>query len=182
MKKLAFLCAATTALMTAPASADQLNGFYVGAQAGYHDIGASIGGNDVAGVIYGAYAGINRRLAGNLVVGAEGNFNLGSNDIDSEYGLNANLGIALQGSSMVFLRGGYQWTDFDLVNISEDALGRPLSPAEITLLDAADDTDSGFLFGGGVQFGLGENLSVRAVVDTIEFDTVRATGGVAIHF
>ncbi|MEO0880892.1 MAG: hypothetical protein AAFY22_14415, partial [Pseudomonadota bacterium] len=84
--------------------------------------------------------------------------------------------------SMVFVRAGYQWVNFDLVNISEEALGRPLTDAEIAILDDADDTEGGFLVGAGVQIGLGEKFSTRAVVDTIEFDSIRITGGVAYHF
>ncbi len=182
MKKLAFICTAMFAFAAAPASADQLSGVYGGVQVGYHDIGTITAGSGVEGVTYGGYVGLNQRVGGNFVVGAEGNFDLGSSDIDSEYGLNAYAGVAVGQSSMIFLRSGYQWTDFNLVGITEDLLGRVLTAAELALLDGADDNAGGYVFGGGVQFGIGDNVSIRGVVDTVEFDTVKVSGGIAFHF
>lgn len=182
MNKFFSIAAAAAVFTIAPAAADQIDGVYVGGQIGYHDVGSLPGGGDIDGVTYGGYGGFNRPIGGNLFVGGEGNFNLGGGDIDSEYGLNAHIGAAVGPATSIFLRGGYQWVDFDLVGATEDFLGRPLTPVEADLLDGADDTDGGVLVGGGVQFGLAPNISVRGVVDTIEFDTVRVTGGLSLHF
>lgn len=191
MKKLLLLSTAALAVSTVSAHADTQNGLYLGAQIGYHDIDTissddiafpNVDDIDISSFNYGGYAGINFDLpANNLVVGAEGNFLLGSSDFDSEYGLAAHLGMTF-GPSMLFVRGGYQWVNLDLEEIVEDALDIDLTDAEEDLLDLVDDTDGGYLLGAGLQVGLGESLSVRGVVDTIEFDSVRITGGIAFHF
>lgn len=180
MKKL--LIGLAVIIAATPASADQLGSLYAGVQGGYHSVGDNGLGDDVAGILYGGYIGVNTRLRGNWIVGGEGNFNAASSDLDSDFGFSAHAGYAFSEGSMVFVRAGYQWVNFDLVNISEEALGRPLTDAEIAILDDADDTEGGFLVGAGVQIGLGEKFSTRAVVDTIEFDSIRITGGVAYHF
>ena len=191
MKKIFLLSTAALALSTVSAHADTQNGLYIGAQIGYHDID-TIGADDIdfpdiddvdiSSFNYGGYAGINFDLpANNLVVGAEGNFLLGSNDFDSEYGLTGHLGMTL-GPSMLFVRGGYQWVNLDLEEIVEDTLNIDLTDEQSDFIDDLDDTEGGYLLGAGLQIGLGDSLSVRGVVDTIEFDSVRVTGGVAFHF
>ncbi|MEM6414885.1 MAG: outer membrane beta-barrel protein [Pseudomonadota bacterium] len=173
-------------VVSGTASAQPLEGPYVGAQIGFH--GVDDGDDvfniepDIGGFIYGAYGGYTARLNDYLLLGLEGNFNLGTADIDRDAGINANIGVPIGRNASVFLRGGYQWVNFDLENIAEDILNVELTPAQIDLLDAAEDGDGGFLVGAGVQIGIGPNLSLRTVIDTIEFDTVRATGGVTLHF
>ena len=47
--------------------------------------------------------------------------------------------------------------------------------------DAFDDTESDFLAGIGVDVPVGKAF-VRANLDTISFDTMRATAGVGLRF
>jgi hypothetical protein len=69
------------------------------------------------------------------------------------------------------VRGGYQEVDFDLSNF--------VTPAVVGL----DDTDGDYLVGAGVEFGLGDSpIRFRAGVDTIAFDSTRATIGVLYAF
>ena len=46
-----------------------------------------------------------------------------------------------------------------------------------------DDTDGDYLVGAGVEFGLGDSpIAFRAGIDTIAFDSTRATVGVLYKF
>jgi len=180
MRKIA-LAAVIAAAVAAPAYAETTNGLYAGGQVGYHDTG-SIAGLSIDGVTYGGYAGVHHELSGPFVVGLEGNYSFSSGDLDSEYGFNAHAGMKFGKSALLFARAGYQWVNFDLVHIAEDGLGRPLTGPELAVINGQDDTDGGFLTGAGLQFGIGDRASIRAVVDTIEFDTVKVTAGFALHF
>lgn len=182
MNKRLYLVSACFALAATPAFADPQSGLYGGAQIGYQDIG-SIGPATIDGFNYGGYAGFHRDLLGGpLVIGMEANFSLGTGDLDSEYGFNAHVGLGLSDKVLLFTRAGYQWVNLDLVHVFEDALGRPLTGPERITYEAADDTDGGFLTGAGLQYSLNSRSSARIVVDTIEFDTVKVSLGVALHF
>ncbi|APG63364.1 hypothetical protein LPB140_11845 [Sphingorhabdus lutea] len=172
MKKITVLAAlAAVSTLSAPAFAqeEQKVETYVGATAGYHDIGAGVARDD--GAIFGGYAGVDVPLGGQFVIGLEGNFNLGTGAIDSEYGIATKLGVNVGEGHQLFVRGGYQEVDFDLSHIA----GAPV-PAGL------DDTDGDYLVGIGGQFKLNENVRLRAVVDTIAFDSTRATVGVQFNF
>ena len=74
--------------------------------------------------------------------------------------------------SKVFVRGGYQEVEFDVRNL----LG--VNPPA-----GFDNTDGDYLVGAGVEFGLGDSpISFRAGIDTIAFDSTRATAGVLYSF
>ncbi len=146
---------------------------YVGAQAGYHDIIDNPLGDD-GGVIYGLYAGVDVPVGETIVAGVEGNFNLGTGAIDSEYGIVGKLGARVGDGGQIFLRGGYQHIDFDVGGLSNGLVSADD-------LDIADD-DGDYLVGVGGQFKVSDNVSLRAVVDTVAFDTTRATVGLAVHF
>lgn len=170
MKK--FLVAALSAIAVSigNAHADQLEGAYVGAQAGYHDLyGAAA--NRAAGVIFGGYGGYNISAGGDVIVGVEGNFNVGTIDITWEGGANAHIGLRVGSDSMLFLRAGLHWVRVDIDSPFRDVLG----------LNFVETVDSS-IFGIGGQFGIGENLSARVVVDSVSFDSVRATAGIGLHF
>ncbi|MFM6853872.1 MAG: hypothetical protein ACKOUM_07305, partial [Sphingopyxis sp.] len=109
-----------------------------------------------------------------LTIGVEGNFHVGTNAIDSEYGVAARLGFPIGNGSQLFVKGGYQEVDFDTARLA----GVATSPAGI------DDTDGDYLFGVGGEFALGQAspARLRVGVDTIAFDTVRATAGVVFKF
>lgn len=168
---LAALAAAPFAL-SAPALAQEAPQpeVYVGAQGGYHDLGDNPFGKD-GSPIYGVFAGVDVPVGPVLVVGAEGNFNLGSGIIDSEYGATGKIGVRIGDSGQLFARGGYQWVDVDV----RRAIGTP-APAGF------DDTGGDYLVGVGGQYKIGSNTALRVTVDTLDFDTTRVAGGLAFNF
>lgn len=142
---------------------------YVGAQGGYHDLGDNPFGKD-GSPIYGVFAGVDVPV-GPLVAGVEGNFNLGSGIIDSEYGATGKIGVRVGEAGQIFARGGYQWVD---VNVRK-AIGVG-APAGF------DDTSGDYLVGVGAQYKIGTNTALRVTVDTLGFDTTRVAGGLAFNF
>ncbi len=176
MSKIAFSALAALTAITLPAAAHAQSSsetkpeFFIGASAGIHDIGLGIPGDD--GGIYGAVAGVDLPVGKTFFVGAEGNYHFGDGIIDSEYGVSARAGVRVGDSAKLFVRGGYQEVDFDLVQI----LGGDPPPG-------ADSSDGDYLVGAGVEFGLGESpFRLRAGIDTIAFDSTRATVGVLFAF
>jgi len=144
---------------------------YVGASLGIHDLGGGPGDDNAT--IYGAVAGVDVPVGDKFFVGAEGNFHFGDGPIDNEYGVAARAGVRVGKTGKVFVRGGYQEVDFDLANIIG---GGPIPPG-------VDSSDGDYLVGAGVEFGLGESpFRFRAGIDTISFDTTRATVGVLLAF
>jgi len=70
------------------------------------------------------------------------------------------------------VRGGYQEVDIDVRNLFG-----------VTPPAGFDTTDGDYMVGAGVEFGLGDSpIRFRAGVDTIAFDTTRATAGVLFAF
>lgn len=141
---------------------------FIGASVGYHDIGTVIPDDD--GIIYGVVAGVDVPVTDVVFVGAEANFHLGDNAIDSEYGVAARLGLRVGDNSKLYVRGGYQEVDFDLGNFG------------VATPPGFDTTEGDYLVGAGAEIGLGGPLKLRANVDTIAFDSVRVTGGVLFSF
>ncbi len=143
---------------------------YVGASAGIHDLGLGIADDD--GGIYGVVAGVDVPVGETFFVGAEGNYHIGDGAIDSEYGVAGRVGVRVGQRGKVFVRGGYQEVNFDVGNL----LGVNVPPG-------FDDTDGDYLVGAGVEFGLGDSpVRFRAGIDTIAFDSTRATVGVLLGF
>jgi hypothetical protein len=177
LNRAALVAAASVIAFAAPAHAEEAKAEpYVGVQAGHHDAGvdAAIGGTvRDNGAIFGVFAGVDVPVGGNLFLGAEGNYNLGTGAIDSEYGINARLGVKTN-FGKVYVRGGYQEVNFDLAHI--------LSPLAVPV--NADDTDGDYLVGIGTDINLGSesNVALRLNLDTIAFDSTRATVGVAVKF
>ncbi len=169
--------AIAAALVAAPSAAfaqDAQVEPYVGATVGFHDLGA----DDIAGVvddngfIYGVVAGVDVPAGENFFVGLEGSFHLGEGAIDNEYGAVIRAGYAGDNGMKVYAKGGYHAVDIDvanLVNVAPNAI-----PAGI------DDTADDYILGLGAQFGQG--VKFRAEVDTVGFDSVRATAGVVFGF
>lgn len=157
---------------TAQAQTAQTAQPYIGLSGGYHDAGVG-GGVEDAGAIGGIVAGVDVPVGESLTLGVEGNYHLGTNAIDSEYGVAARLGFPIGGNrSLLFVRGGYQEVNFDLAEV----VGGPVAPG-------LDDTDGDYLVGVGGEFGLaGSPARIRVGVDTIAFDTVRATAAVTFRF
>jgi hypothetical protein len=172
MRKLAFTSLAAIGAIALPAAAQaQSNDTptvepYVGVTAGIHDLGIGISDDD--GGIYGIVAGVDVPVGDTFFIGAEGNYNIGDGAIDSEYGIAARAGVRVGDSAKLFVRGGYQEVDFDLGNFG---------------IGGIDDTDGDYLVGAGVEFGLGDSpVAFRAGIDTIAFDSTRATVGVLYKF
>ena len=176
MKKLAISGLVSLGFVALPAAAQAQSGDtaqlepYVGLSGGYHDLGIDLPDDD--GITYGVVAGVDVPVGETLFVGAEANFHLGENAIDHEYGAAARVGVRVGEASKLYVRGGYQEVDFDLDNfITTPVVG-------------LDDTDGDYLVGAGVDFGLSEDSPVRfrAAIDTIAFDSTRATVGVLFAF
>ncbi|QIG53041.1 outer membrane beta-barrel protein [Altererythrobacter sp. BO-6] len=147
---------------------------FVGLSAGYHDLGVDDDTFDVddSGAIFGVVAGVDFPVTEKLFVGAEANYHFGTDAIDNEYGIAARLGIRTSENSKIYLRGGYQEVDLDLEAILDAELPEGLP-----------DSEGDYIVGVGGEFGLGgRNAAVRVGVDTISFDSLRATAGVVFNF
>ena len=172
---------AAFALPSAAAAQDVVPGEgFIGISAGYHDLGVDTDGLDVTGIdiddsspVVGVFAGYDLPIGIATFIGAEANYTYGFDAIDSEVGASARLGILAPGGAKFYARGGYQWVDLDLaeiVNIDDESL-----------FDGIDDSEGDYLVGLGADFPLGGTL-IRVNLDTIAFDTLRATAGVGIRF
>jgi hypothetical protein len=175
MRKIAFTSLAAMGAIALPAAAQAQSAqepkaeAYVGATAGIHDLGIGLPDDD--GGIYGIVAGVDVPVGKTFFIGAEGNYNIGDGAIDSEYGIAARAGVRVGRTGKVYVRGGYQEVDFDLAHLG--------IPAGV----GVDDTDGDYLVGAGVEFGLGDApVRFRAGIDTIAFDSTRATVGVLYAF
>ena len=151
-----------------------------GVTAGYHDLGISDEVYDLTNVevddgspIFGGFVSVDFPASSNVFVGVEGNFNVGTDALDSDYGASARFGYRAENGTKVYVRGGYQWVELDyanMLNVDESAI-----PAGL------DDTFSDYLVGAGVDVPMGKAV-FRVNVDTISFDTLRATAGVGFRF
>jgi opacity protein-like surface antigen len=176
MRKIAFTTLAAMGAMALPAAAQAQSNedpkveAFVGASAGIHELDLGIPGDN--GGIYGVVAGVDVPVGKTFFVGAEGNYHIGDGAIDSEYGIAARAGVRVGETGKVFVRGGYQEVDFDLGNLFG-----------VTPPAGFDTTDGDYLVGAGVEFGVGDGpIKLRAGIDTIAFDTTRATVGVLYAF
>ncbi len=173
MKHLTFCAAAAIFAVPAAASAQVAAAadVYVGASAGYHDLGVedvNIGFDDDGGFIFGALAGVDLPVGETTFVGVEGNYHVGTDLIDSEYGVAARAGVRLDGGAKLFVRGGYQEVDFDLGSFEDSGF---------------DDDEGDYLVGAGGEFPMGDGPAIlRFGVDTIAFDTVRGTVALVYGF
>lgn len=174
MRKIAFTTLAAMGAITLPAAAHAQSNdgpeVYVGASAGIHDLGTGL--PDDNGGIYGVVAGVDFPVGETLFVGAEGNYHIGDGAIDQEYGVAARVGVRVGESAKLFVRGGYQEVKFDIGNL----LGVNPPPG-------FDRSDGDYMVGAGVEFGLGDGaIRFRAGLDTIAFDSTRATAGLLFAF
>ncbi|WP_340587794.1 outer membrane beta-barrel protein [Erythrobacter alti] len=184
MKKFALAATASLAALSLPSIANaQEAEVFVGVSGGYHDLGVDGEiedefpgvGIDDGSPIFGAYAGVDVPLGESLFAGVEGNYHIGTSAIDSEYGASLRLGFQDQGGAKYYLRGGYQEVNFDYAEIIDLEV-----PAGT--YDGLDDTDGDYLVGAGAEFPLGTNAMLRVNVDTIAFDSARATAGIGFRF
>ena len=182
--KSAYYIAAAFAVGTLPSAAFAQDAtaaeVTVGATAGYHDLGIADEVYDLTGVtvddgspIFGGFASVDFPASSNVFVGVEGNFNIVIDALDSDYGASARVGYRTDNGTKIYARGGYQWVEVDyaqMLNVDKSAI-----PAGL------DDTFSDYLVGAGVDVPMGKAV-IRVNVDTISFDTLRATAGVGFKF
>lgn len=187
MKKTILMAATAAAAIAIPtaAQAQQAEPF-VGVSGGYHDLAVDGEVEDAfpgveindGSVIFGGFAGVDVPVGTNVFIGAEANFHLGTDAVDSEYGASARLGFRDAGGAKYYLRGGYQEVNLDFPNIIE------IPGVELDDDDFAgiDDTAGDYLVGAGAEFPIGESTFLRVNVDTIGFDSARATAGFGLRF
>lgn len=188
MKKIVLTGLAASVAMLAPSMAAAQEATvadsFVVASVGYHDLG--LDSEDVedldldiddASIIYGAVAGFDVPVSTNAFIGLEGNLHFGNDVIDAEYGVAARLGFKSASGTKFYARGGYQWVNVDPEEIiADDDIDFPDGT-----FDDIDDTEGDFLLGVGVDAAMGGFL-VRGTVDTVSFDTLRATVGIGVSF
>ncbi|MBX7540420.1 outer membrane protein [Qipengyuania sphaerica] len=186
MKTKALLLAAATAgaafaLPTAAQAQDIVPGEgFIGASAGVHTLGLEDELEDVApgldfddsSPIFGVFAGYDFPIAPGMFLGGEVNYNFGTDALDGDYGASARLGFNVPGGTKIYARGGYQAIKIDYNElVNDDTLD----------FSAFDDTESDYLVGLGVEVPIA-GLFLRGNIDTISFDTMRATAGVGVRF
>jgi outer membrane immunogenic protein len=186
MKKIAFIAAAAAVAFAAPAMAQDAPqvGAYIGASAGYHDLGIkddlrSVGITNPkdGGFIYGVTGGFDIPVGDQgVTLGLEGNYHLGSEAIDSDYGIATKLGFRT-GATKLFVKGGYQWVNLDINKMT----GGQLTEAQFKALGQSDTVDD-YLVGVGAEINVGPRSVLTAGVDTVSFDTVRGTVGLGFKF
>lgn len=180
MRYLSAAAVAAAALVTATPALAQDGGapratVYGGVSAGYEDLEVDVPG-DSGGPIFGGIVGVDFPTSGNVVLGVEGNFHLGTNAIDSDYGVAGRVGYRFPSGGVAYVRGGYQWVNVDVGklagvgDIDDDSIG---------VSDTVDD----YLVGVGGEFPLSNSrLRLRVGIDTISFDTVRPTVALVASF
>ncbi|MDJ0977511.1 MAG: hypothetical protein QNI87_03165 [Erythrobacter sp.] len=154
----------------------------VGGYAGLHDLGVFDGDVivddfDVTdnGAIFGGFVAVDFPVAESFFVGIEGNAAVGTDAIDAEYGASARAGFRTANGTKLYVRGGYQEVDVDageFLGVDEDLLEDDFD---------LDTTTGDYLVGAGIDVPLG-GFDVRLNLDTIAFDTVRATAGIGLRF
>ncbi|AKH44333.1 outer membrane immunogenic protein [Altererythrobacter atlanticus] len=160
MKRFMLVGAAIAALSTAPAAAQEFQGPYVGAQAGWNQDKAVDGKQDA--FVGGVFAGYDHEVAPNVVLGVEGGFSLGASDrigpngadnasLDPRYSFDASAraGYVLGERNLLYVRGGYANTR---ARLTQDISGVAVR---------SQDNYDGWFVGGGVERKLLDNVSTR---------------------
>jgi outer membrane immunogenic protein len=180
-KNLLRLAALSAAALAAPVAAQDAAGEgFIVASGGIHSLGFEDEIQDVApgadvddsSLIFGGAVGYDFKLGTNLFAGVEANYHFGSDALDSDYGASVRLGYRAPGGTKVYIRGGYQEIDVDYNEIIND------DSFDFT---GVDDSEGDYLVGMGLDVPLG-GLFIRGNVDTISFDTLRATAGIGVRF
>lgn len=192
MRKLVFTSLAAAGALALPAAAQAQDttkpDVTIGASVGLHDLGVDLGDLDAdngefddldiddSAEIYGGFASVDFPLGESMFVGAEGNLHFGTGPIEAEYGAAARLGFKTEGGTKFYARGGYQWVDLDIENLT-GVSEQFLDDNDIDV----DDVGGDYLVGLGLEVPV-SSVVLRANVDTIAFDTLRGTVGVGFKF
>lgn len=184
MKKLALAALVSAAAFALPVAAQAQSvvpgNAYVGVQAGVHDLGiadevqALAPGVEISdsSPIFGVFAGYDFPVGPSMFIGAEANYNFGTDALDGDYGASARLGFSAPGGVKAYVRGGIQGVKVDYNKIIDD---------DTVDFSGVDDTESDYLVGVGVDVPVGK-MFLRGNLDTISFDTTRATVGLGLRF
>jgi len=172
MNKLLIAAGIATVALSAPVAAQNFEGPFVGAQIGYnHDSYGKVDSrfgrlaidDNRDSFTGGAYAGYDHHLTDRIVVGAEGDFDLGANDSRVErrggavasidprhaFSLSARAGYQVDPRTLLYVRGGYENVDARVSLATGNAAGR------------YSRTYDGWMAGGGVERYLTPKVSAR---------------------
>ncbi|MGB3165520.1 MAG: hypothetical protein WBA68_01950 [Alteraurantiacibacter sp.] len=186
MRKTVLAAGAAIAAIAVPSIAYAQAEPFAGVSVGYHSLGVEGEVEDLfdgveiddGSLIIGGFAGADFAVGTGAFVGIEGNFHIGTDAVDSEYGASLRAGIRDEGGAKYYLRGGYQEINLDFVNIVQ-VDGVTLRDEDF---DGIDDTAGDYLVGAGIEFPMGESAMLRVNLDTVGFETVRATAGFGFRF
>ena len=170
MKK--FVCAAfMAAVLSSPVFAADFNGPYAGVGATVDNVNGSgaLEGIGLSGAGATAFAGYDMPLGG-MFVGVEGNIDLNTADVagvEAKWGWGASIrtGAKLNESTGAYVRAGYQRN-------------------KVSVAGFGSGWGDGVRFGGGIETGISEKLSLRAEFNHVNFesDLVNNQGVIALVF
>ena len=169
----ALLAAAAFTAVAAPAQAEEFEGPFIGAAAGYSrdEVGPDLGNDielarqiDQDAAYFQIFAGYDYAVAPRIRVGAEAAFGLGADDeltlrqtsgsieLDPEYTFEftGRAGYLVSDNALLYVRGGYQ-------NSRVEATLREGTSQPVSDKDNLD----GWLVGGGLEYAFGNHLRSR---------------------
>ena len=193
------ILAAAAGLSAAPAVAQSFNGPSVGIQGGWQqekvrnphtNIGIAQIDSSRDAAVGGVFAGYDRQVGSQMVLGVEAGFSIASSDrirggagatavqIDPKYSfdLSARAGYLVTPETLVYVRGGY----------ADERVRTTLASASGTA-SAAENRD-GWLVGGGVERLIAQNVSARVEYRYTDFashgrdDRHQVLAGIAYRF
>lgn len=167
------LAPATLLMFAAPATAEEFEGPFVGAAAGYgrDEVGPQLNDGNVLpdeltrdAAYFQLFAGYDNAIAPKVRVGVEAAFGLGADDelrlsdaaglltLDPEYTFEftGRVGYLVSDKALIYARGGYQNSHIE-VNLTE--------VGGLTVRDKGDA--DGWLAGGGLEYSFGDELRGR---------------------
>ncbi|WP_417316686.1 porin family protein [Emcibacter sp.] len=170
-----------------PALADDghFDGFYAGGEAGYNevkykneDLDFDI---DADGLNYGGFAGFRQQTSSGLVVGLEGHYkdseaSIGDDDasldFDRQVGVDALIGTTVGTAEQVLL---FAFAGYENARLTA------------SFLDEEESTDlDGVRVGGGAEFALSDNMSLRTTVAYTDYEedvsNIEGTAGFVLDF
>jgi outer membrane immunogenic protein len=175
------------------------SGFYVGAHVGYgwgdsdttivtasgtFPTGFVLGTNELKGFLGGGQVGFNYQV-GQIVFGIEGDGSWSGIDgsettlspiaartttstaeIDWIAMITGRVGVTF-GNALIYAKGGWAWAGFNGESVTTTLAGAPIA------ITVGDETRNGYTIGGGIEWGLASNWSMKAEYNFIDFGTER---------